>query len=90
MNKKLSLRRYEVLLLIKKLGEESSFGLAPVQKIKDVLTTEYTVKNGAVRKMISKLGKEGLIENPLRGCWRLTNKGEKILLKVKGGESDAN
>jgi len=40
-------------------------------------------KRGAVAKHIMELNKEGYIENPIRGCWRLTELGEKALEEIK-------
>jgi len=36
----------------------------------------------AIRKMVWELSREGYLESPLRGCWRLTEKAHLLLKGV--------
>jgi len=82
---KLTPERYEVLKLTAEISEKNDFGVAPIQELIDVITSKRDVKSGAVRKMVWELSKDGYLENPLRGCWRLTEKGRELLKEVEGG-----
>jgi len=81
---KLTLERYEVLKLISEISRKNPFKVAPIQELIDVITSKRNIKSGAVRKMVHELNKDGYLENPLRGCWRLTEKGKKMLKEVEG------
>ena len=81
---KLTPERYEVLKFVAEISEKNDFGVAPIQELIDVITSRRDIKSGAVRKMVWELSKDGYLENPLRGCWRLTHKGEEILKEVEG------
>jgi len=81
---KMTPERYEVLKLVAEISEKSDFGVAPIQKLIDIITSKRNIKSGAVRKMVWELNKDGYLENPLRGCWRLTEKGRSLLKEVEG------
>jgi len=81
---KLTPERYEVLKLTQEISRENDFGVAPIQKLIDIITSRRGIKSGAVRKMVWELGRQGYLENPLRGCWRLTSKGKELLKEVEG------
>ena len=53
-------------------------GELPVAQVRD-LTKRMGKSRGAVAKMLSGLKREGYVENPLWGGWRLTAKGRKLL-----------
>jgi len=82
---KLTPERYEVLKLVSEISRKSPFRVAPVQELIDIITSKRDIKSGAVRKMVWELSKDGYLENPLRGCWRLTEKGRELLKEVEGG-----
>ena len=82
---KLTPERYEVLKLVRDICRRSSFRVASVQELIDIITSKRDVKSGAVRKMVWELSKDGYLENPLRGCWRLTQKAKELLKEVEGG-----
>ena len=81
---KLTPERYEVLKLVGEISKKSPFKVAPIQELIDVITSKRNIKSGAVRKMVYELNKDGYLENPLRGCWRLTDKGRELLREVEG------
>jgi len=79
---KITFEKYRLLKLIDDLCRESGFGIAPVKELIDIVTSKRNIKSGAVRKTVWELSKDGYIENPLRGCWRLTEKGREALKNV--------
>jgi hypothetical protein len=79
---KLTIRKYKILKLIDSMCT-SELGVAPTQKLIDVLTEKYKVKQGAVRKTIWQLNKWGYLENPIRGGWRLGPKGREAVENVE-------
>ena len=81
---KLTPERYEVLKLVNEISQKSPFKVAPIQELIDIITSKRNIKDGAVRKMVHELNKDGYLENPLRGCWRLTEKGRELLKEVEG------
>jgi len=81
---KLTMERFQLLKLVDEISRKNSFGIAPIQDLIDIITAQRNIKSGAVRKMAWELSKDGYLENPLRGCWRLTDKGKKLLKEVKG------
>ena len=83
-SEKLTPERYEVLRLVAEISSKNSFKVCPIRDLIEVVTKRRPITPIAVRKMIYELSKSGYIENPLRGCWRLTEKGKKILKEVEG------
>ena len=81
---KLTMERYQVLRLVNQLSKENEFGVAPIQKLVQILTSERKIKPISVRVTVMRLAQDGYLENPLRGCWRLTEKGRKLLKEVEG------
>ena len=81
---KLTPERYEVLKLVSEISRKNSFKVAPIRELIDAITSKRNIKGGAVQKMVWELNKDGYLENPLRGCWRLTEKGKQLLEEVEG------
>jgi len=79
---KLTMERFQVLKLIDDICKQSEFGVAPTQKLIQVLTAERGIKPTSVRVTIMRLARDGYLENPLWGCWRLTEKGKQVLKEV--------
>jgi len=86
---KLTPERFQVLKLVDEISKKNEFGVAEVQKLIQILTAERKIKPITVRMTIKRLAQDGYLENPLRGCWRLTEKGRKLLKEV-GGEVEKN
>jgi len=86
---KLTMERFQVLRLVDQLSKENEFGVAPIQELINIITAQRNVKSVTVRKLVLELHRDGYLENPLRGCWRLTEKGKKLLKEVleKGKEN---
>ena len=83
----LTLEKFQVLKLVDEISQKSNFGIAPVKQLIDIITSQRNITSIAVRKMVWELSKAGYLENPLRGCWRLTKKGKQALKEVMGSES---
>ena len=81
---KLTPERYEVLRLVAEISSKNSFKVCPIRDLIEVVTKRRSITSVAVRKMIYELSKSGYIENPLRGCWRLTDRGRELLKEVEG------
>ena len=79
---KLTPEKFEILKLVNEICKKNRYRLAPVKELVEIVTSQRNVRDVTVRKMIWKLSKEGYLENPLRGCWRLTKKGRNLLRKV--------
>ena len=79
----ITFERLEILQLIDKLSSKSAFGLTNVKDIIKVIMEERKIKTLSVRKQISDCKKMGLIENPIHGGWKLTDKGKGVLEKIK-------
>ena len=86
---RLTVGKFQVLKLIDDMCKQSEFGVASMQKLIQVLTAERGIKPTSVRVTIMRLAREGYLENPLWGCWRLTEKGKQVLKEVleKGKEN---
>jgi Mn-dependent DtxR family transcriptional regulator len=80
---KMTIEGFQMLKTIDELCANNSFSVAPIREVINVVTAQRNVKSGAVRKMVWELAKEGYIENPLRGCWRLSEKGRSFLRGMK-------
>jgi ribosomal protein S19E (S16A) len=80
---KITIERFQMLKTIDETCSKNKFGIAPIQEVINIVTAQRNVKSGAVRKMVWELAKEGYIENPLRGCWRLSEKGRSFLRRMK-------
>ena len=81
---KLTPERYEVLRFIEQISSRNPFKVCPVKDLIETITKRRSVTSIAVRKMVTMLNKQGYLENPLRGCWRLTEKGRELLKEVEG------
>jgi len=79
---KLTAEKFQVLKLINDLSAKNEFGVASIQELIDVVTVKRNITSIAVRKMVWELARKGLICNPLRGHWRLTDKGKELLKSV--------
>jgi len=79
---KLTAEKFQMLKIIKELSEKSEFGMASIQELIGVVTAKRNITSIAVRKMVWELAQKGLIYNPLRGHWRLTDKGQEILKSI--------
>lgn len=78
----LTMERLRILQVIHDLTKQSEFNVAQIQKLID----ELGKSRGAVAKLMTKLRREGYVENPLRGGWRLTTKGREELLSFTQGD----
>jgi DNA-binding MarR family transcriptional regulator len=86
---KITPEQYEILKTVSVISKNSEFKAAPIKQIIEEITKKRNVKNGAVRKLICVLNKNGYLENPLRGCWKLSDKGLKILKELEKPEQNA-
>ena len=82
MERKLTYEKLQTLKLVQILSEKNEFKIAPISELIEAVTSTRDVKSGAVRKMVWELNKLGYLENPLRGCWRLTEKGKQVLEEI--------
>jgi len=78
-------KKLKLLQVIKEVESENEFKVAP---IKDIIEKLNGQRNNIAR-MITILHKENLVKNVLRGCWKLSEKGNEILEKI-GGEEENN
>jgi hypothetical protein len=82
--KKITLERFQILKCIDEISRKNGFGVAPIKDLINIFTSQRNIKSIGVRKMVWLLNKKGYLESPLRGCWRLSEKGKKVLDKVEG------
>ena len=75
---KLTVEKIELLKAIDDLCNESEYGVAQVKEI----MLKLNKNRGAVAKQLRILNREGYVENPLWGAWRLTELGKKTLKEV--------
>jgi len=73
----------ERLLLLKAIDKLSKNSIANAVKVIDI-TNELKKKRNVVAKALSDAKRDELVENPIRGCWRLTKKGKRIVDKYIG------
>jgi len=72
---KLTDNRIQILRVIKKLSSKSSYGAAHILAIaRELKKTRINTS-----KALTYLKKDGFVENPLWGYWKLSQKGLKIL-----------
>jgi len=83
---KMTVERFQLLWLVYEICAQNKFKVAPVQELINIITSERNVKSVAVRKMVWELGRGGYLENPLRGCWRLTQKGKQLLKEIQSNQ----
>ena len=71
--------RLRYLVVVQEIGFKNSTGYASPTEVSD------TMKRAAkpVRKMMLELKEIGWLENPYRGCYRLTDEGQKTLEKAR-------
>lgn len=69
----LTIERLHALSAVSQVTKESEFNVAQIQGVIECLGKT----RGAVAKMLTFLHQEGYLENPMRGCWRLTPLGAK-------------
>jgi hypothetical protein len=74
-----TLERLRVLTLVDELASRNEFGVAPIRDLIRQTVTQKKVTEMAVRKMVWELSRSGYLENPIRGCWRLTDKARELL-----------
>jgi len=79
---KLTAEKFQMLKLINDLSAKNEFSVASIQELISAVTAQRNITSIAVRKMVWELAQKGLIYNPLRGHWRLTDKGREILKNV--------
>jgi Mn-dependent DtxR family transcriptional regulator len=84
VDRKLSLEKFRMLKLIDELSRKSEFGFAKVGDLIKVVCSQKKIRESSVRKMVWELAKDGYIESPIRGCWRLTEKARAVLKGVEG------
>jgi len=77
--------KIKILKTVNELSNNSEFGVAAV---KDIIKARSDLSQNTIRKQLSELNKDKLIESPLRGCWRLTKQGKNILFSFIEGEKD--
>jgi len=80
--KKITLKKLQMLRTIDEIANKTGLGMTPIEDLINILAPQRCVRAMAIRKMVWQLNKEGYIENPIRGCWRLTEKGKKVLEEV--------
>jgi len=79
---KLTKEAFDMLYVINEVCKNNTFKIAPVAEIIRLITEKRAVKSISVRKSIWSLARSGLVENPIRGCWRLTSEGHKVLEEI--------
>jgi DNA-binding transcriptional regulator PaaX len=75
----ITLNNIEILNLIHQISNKNEFKVAPIQEIIKIITKERNATAVSVRMQVYRLHKRGYLENPIRGCYRLTEKGLRIL-----------
>jgi len=71
-------KTYRILEAVDRLSKGTTTGRTPVAEIYlDIGGGKETV-----RSLLSQLRKEGLVETPMRGIYRVTEKGQKVLKEV--------
>jgi DNA-binding MarR family transcriptional regulator len=73
---KLSLEQIKLLTLINEIAQNNEYNVAPVQEI---IKRQDKVKPATMRKMIHMLYKQGYVENPFRGCWKLSKTALELI-----------
>lgn len=76
---KLGLERLYLLKAIDKLSKTEE-SVSDTAKIADIMA-ELKKDRNTVAKALTDAKKDELVENPIRGCWRLTEEGKKILVE---------
>jgi len=71
----LTWERVKLLQAVYELSSKNEFG---VVSIRDLIETLGRSRSAVAKQLIS-LKKAGLVENPLRGYYRLTSVGEEVL-----------
>lgn len=79
---KLTAEKCQILKLINDISAKNDFAVAPIQELIAAVVSQRSITGIAVRKMVWELSQKGLICNPLRGHWRLTDKGKELLKSV--------
>lgn len=79
----ISMQRIELMTEIKRLSDEHTLRLARSQDI--IRCFIRTRTETGTYQLLSDLRKDGLVENPIFGAWRLTEKGEEALRNAKKG-----
>jgi Mn-dependent DtxR family transcriptional regulator len=79
---KISFEQFDVLKTVSEICQCNEFNFAPISQIISEVQKKRDVKSGAVRKLIYELNKQKYLTNPLRGCWRLTDKGLEVLKEL--------
>ena len=75
----ISLNNIEILKLIHEISTKNEFKIAPIQQLINIITNKKNTTENSIRIQVHRLYKKGYIESPIRGCYRLTEKGRKIL-----------
>jgi len=78
---KLTLEQLKFLKTIYEIQKKNELNVALTREIVSYVRQQKNITDGAVRKMIHVLYKKGYITSPLHGAWRVTKKGEKVLLQ---------
>ena len=78
---KLSLNLIQILKVIYEIQEKSKYGVASTSEI----LNRFEDKN-SVRVRLTYLKKDGYIEQPMRGAYRLTEEGMRILKLLNIGD----
>jgi len=68
-------KTYQILETVDKLSRGTSTGRTPVTEI----YLEIGGGKETVRSLLSQLRMKGLVETPIRGMYKLTTKGTKVL-----------
>jgi len=79
---KLTAEKFQMLKCISDLSAKNEFGVASIQELIGAVAARRNITSIAIRKMVWELAQKGLICNPLRGHWRLTDKGKELLKSV--------
>ena len=78
----ITVERLQILGIVKKLSHKNKYGVADIKNIMTIIIKERNIKQLSVRKQVSECKKMGLLENPITGGWKLTDKGKNILAKM--------
>ena len=79
----MTIGRFQILKLIDELCDKTEYKLASTKDLIELISTERNIKKQSVRVGLSICKKMGLLENPIQGGWRLTEKGKDVLENIK-------
>lgn len=83
MTLKLTPKRLQILEIVEDLSKKVKNKMAYIEDIIRYVQYDRDVKHVNIRRLTIACKEMGFLENPVWGGYRLTEKGEKVLEKVK-------